>query len=165
VSDDTERCDRCGSEGETTTLYRDGHVWARFCIECHDEIAEFALESGDDGDQTPQEEWEEHNESFSYEPPEKPSDAWSSEEYQELYDRLISRRTEWFCDKCTGHGPIGSLQKARRHVESQHGTDLVKKYETPRDELATATDGGTSNDQTAKHSEENHGLGDFGGQA
>lgn len=108
---------------------------------------------------TPQEEWEMHNESFRYEPPELPGDAWSSEQYEELLDRFISRQTEWFCEKCTGRGPISSLQKARRHVESKHGSKLIEQYETPRGELETATDGGTD---TVRESE-NHGLGEFAG--
>jgi hypothetical protein len=159
---DTEHCDRCEEEREeTTVLYRDGHIWATVCISCHDDLAAEIGESDEETERTPQDAWETHNESFNYEPPEKPGDAWSSEEYQELYDRVISRRTEWFCDKCSGHGPMRSLQKARRHVENRHGTDLVKQYETPRDELEAATDGGTSESRVPKKSEENHGLTDF----
>lgn len=161
---DTARCDRCGEVAEEMKRLRcDGHTWGRFCIECHDKIAEFALDTAEKSEQTPQEVWEAHNSSFNFEPPEKPGDSWSSDEYQELYDRVITRRTQWFCDKCSGRGPIGSLQKARRHVESQHGTDLVKRYETPREELEAATDGGTTKDHALKRSEENHGLGDFSG--
>jgi len=110
---------------------------------------------------TPQEEWEAHNESFNYDAPEKPADAWSSEEYQELHDRVISRRVEWLCDKCTGRGPFRSLQKARRHVESWHSPDLVQRHATPRDELDTATDGGTSEQGGQENSEMNQSLGDF----
>lgn len=106
-----------------------------------------------------QEEWEAHNEPFEYEPPELPADQWSSEQYQELHDRMISRRVKWFCRRCTGHGPMGSLRKARRHVEKQHGPELAQKYETPRNELDTPTDGGT--DQQAHRSEDNRGLGEF----
>lgn len=84
----TERCDRCGSEGETTALYRDGRVWACLCIECHNQIAEFALTTPDEPGQTPQEEWEEHNVPFDYEPPQKPPELWSSDEYQELHDLI-----------------------------------------------------------------------------
>jgi len=116
-----------------------------------------------DLERTPQEEWEAHNESFSYEPPELPGDSWSSEQYQELYDRFIRRRTEWFCEKCSGRGPISSLQKARRHVESNHGHQLVEKYETPREEMDTATDGGTSVSKEEQRESENHGLGEFSG--
>ena len=128
----------------------------------NDELAEDLREQFD-LERTPQEEWEAHNESFSYEPPELPGDAWSSEQYQELYDRFISRRTEWFCDKCSGRGPISSLQKARRHVESNHGHQLVEKYETPREERDAATDGGTSVSKTEKRESENRGLGEFSG--
>jgi hypothetical protein len=161
--DGSERCDRCGSGDETTTLYRDGHVWACFCIECHDETAEFAHSTPDGSGQTPQEEWEEHNKPFDYRPPQKPPDAWSSDEYQQLHDRVISRRTQWFCDKCSGRGPFRSLQRARRHVQSQHSPDLVERYAPDEEELKTATDGGTSEDRAAKRAEENHGLGDFSG--
>jgi hypothetical protein len=116
----------------------------------------------DQHEQTPQDEWEEHNEPFTYEPPQKPPEAWSSSEYQELYDRVISRRTEWFCDECSGRGPIGTLKKARRHVEKQHGSDLVEKHAPNEDELETATDGGKSS-KTEKHESENHGLAEFSG--
>ena len=115
-------------------------------------------------ERTPQEEWEAHKESFSYEPPELPGDAWSSEQYQELYDRVISRRIEWFCDKCSGKGPMSSLQKARRHVESKHGHKLIEKYETPREEQDTATDGGTDQSKKKERREsQNRGLGEFSG--
>jgi len=161
----TDCCDRCGRDGETTTLYRDGHVWGEFCIKCHDEIAEFALETPEESERTPQEAWEDHNDEFSYEPPQKPPEEWSSDEYQELHDRVIRRGVQWICDECSGRGPIHSLQKARRHVESQHSHDLVEKYAPNPEELETATDGGTS--ETEKRQAENHGLGDFlgGGSA
>lgn len=115
-------------------------------------------------ERSPEQAWEEHNESFQYDPPELPGDAWSSEQYQELHDRIISQRTEWFCDKCSGKGPMGSLRKARRHVESQHGQELIEKYETPREELQnqeTSADGGDSPSQTKQRQSENRGLDDF----
>lgn len=108
---------------------------------------------------TPQEEWEEHNESFSYDPPELPGDAWSSEQYQELHDRVIGKRTEWVCEKCST--PFRRLDKARSHVQSKHGQTLIEKYETPREELETATDGGTNVSEAEQRESENHGLGDF----
>lgn len=114
-------------------------------------------------ERTPREEWEAHNEQFNYEPPELPGTAWSREQYQELHDRVISRRVEWFCGKCTGHGPMGTLKKARRHVESNHGRDLIEKYETTREELEKETDGGRSPEQVDRRQSENHGLGDFNG--
>ena len=162
-SDDTGRCDRCEEQRKTTTLYRDGHVWASFCIECHDKIVEFALNTSDESEQTPQEEWEAHNESFEYEPPQKRPESWSSDEYQELHDRVIIRRTQWFCDRCSGHGPMSSLQKARRHVQNQHSPDLVKQYAPNEEELETATDSNNSKDHTANSTDENHGLNDFSG--
>lgn len=128
----------------------------------NDELAE-GLREQFDLERTPEDEWEAHNETFSYEPPELPGDAWSSDQYQELYDRFISRRVEWFCDKCSGRGPISSIQKARRHVESKHGHDLIEKYETPREEQDTATDGGTDPAKTNHRESENHGLGEFSG--
>jgi hypothetical protein len=137
--------------------------YARLCLDCWREMGQFFNSGADESERSPQQEWEAHNKSFEYEPPEKPGDAWSSEEYQELYDRVISRRIEWLCDRCTGRGPFRSLKKARQHVQSQHGTYLIEKHETPRDELEAATDGGTSKDQTEKRTEENHGLGDFSG--
>lgn len=155
------QCDRCEDDTETTKLYRDGHVWGAFCDSCHDAIAEFALNTSEETQRTPQDVWEENNSSFSYDPPEKPGDLWSSEEYQELHDRVISRRVQWFCDKCTGQGPIRSLEKARRHVERQHGSDLINQYETPREELEAATDGGEKKDHSETRSEENHTLADF----
>jgi hypothetical protein len=126
----------------------------------NDELAEDLLEQFG-LERTPQQEWEAHNKSFSYEPPKLPGDSWSSEEYQELYDRCISRRVSWFCDKCSGQGPINSLQKARRHVERNHGQKLVEKHETPREEQDTATDGGTATPNKEQRESENHGLGEF----
>lgn len=114
-----------------------------------------------DLERTPQEEWEKHNESFNYDPPELPGDAWSSEQYQELYDRVITRRVEWFCDKCSGKGPMSSLRKARRHVESKHGHKLIEKYETPREEQDTATDGGRNRSEKRRRESQNRGLGEF----
>lgn len=41
LQDGTERCDSCGDQSDkTTVLYRDGHVWATLCIDCHDTLAE-----------------------------------------------------------------------------------------------------------------------------
>lgn len=164
TNDDAERCDRCGEQRETDTLYRNGQVWAAVCTSCHDVLAEEIANpsSGEGGQQTPVEEWEKHKESFKYEPPEKPADAWSSEEHLELYDRVIRRQVQWICDECTGRGPIRSLGKARRHVESHHGGDLVEKYAPPREEQETVTDGGTSKSQVAERQEENQSLSEFG---
>jgi TPP-dependent indolepyruvate ferredoxin oxidoreductase alpha subunit len=122
-------------------------------------------EHADEDWQTPQEQWEEHNELFNYEPPQKPPESWSSDEYQELHDRVIRRRTQWFCDKCSGRGPMGSLQKARRHVQNHHSPDLVERYAPDEDELETATDGGASKDRTEKRTAVNHCIGDFSGGA
>jgi hypothetical protein len=108
---------------------------------------------------TPQEKWEEHNESFQYDAPDRPADAWSSEEYTELYDRLIGKRVQWPCQKCSK--PFSSLQKARRHVEKQHGSQLLDKYAPDPEPV---TDGGTEEDEGTdwdKRESENHGLGDF----
>ncbi|WP_135807323.1 alkaline phosphatase family protein [Halorussus marinus] len=79
------------------------------------------------GEQAPQEEWEEHNESFNYDAPDGPPDTWSSEEYTELHDRLIGQRTEWYCQYCST-SPFSRLEKARRHVGKQHGDHLYQKY-------------------------------------
>jgi hypothetical protein len=88
--------------------------------------------------------WERHNDSFEYDPPELPGERWSSEQTQELYDRVIRRKVQWFCTECSGHGPIGTLSKARRHVESNHAQKLIEKHETPREDLEAATDGGST---------------------
>jgi hypothetical protein len=114
-------------------------------------------------DLTPQEEWEEHNASFSYEPPELPADAWSQAQMQELFDRVINRRVQWTCQKCSGHGPIRSLQKARRHVERNHMEKLLSQYETPREEQEAAADGGTPQSDISARAQQNHGIGDFSG--
>ena len=72
------------------------------------------------------EEWEEHNRSFRYEPPEEEPEYWSEEEYTELADRVIMNGSMgWECQQCTQ--PMGSLRKARRHVKSQHMDELLEK--------------------------------------
>lgn len=80
---------------------------------------------------TPQEEWEEHNEPFNYEPPNKDPELWSSEEYQELHDRTIRRRVTWECQRCCQ--PFGSLEKARRHVQRKHGESLLDQAKSLMD--------------------------------
>lgn len=159
-------------ESETAIVQeRDGRIMAGFSAdhviegdrETMVRVAERILDEADESrEKTAKDKWEEHNESFSYDPPKKPADAWTSEEYQELYDRVISRRVSWHCEKCSGNGPMHSLRKARRHVESNHGVKLANKYATPRDELDTATDGGGEGRDYDKKAEENHGLGEFG---
>lgn len=120
-----------------------------------------------DGKEEPtgEEAWEQHNESFGYDAPEKPAGQWSEEELQELYDRAIKRRTQWFCTECTGHGPMNSLRKARRHVQSQHGSELVKDQATPREKLETdtATDGGDSTTDVDGRKSANRALAEFSG--
>lgn len=114
------------------------------------------LANAESGEKTNEEEWEEHNEPFNYDPPSLPGDRWSSEQTQELVDRVINRRTNWFCDRCTGRGPISTLRKARRHVENQHLTDLLNKYETPREEQETAADGGSNCEHDIESRRENN---------
>jgi len=140
---------------------------ARICVDEIDGDGEgkmlVHLTGDEDDEKTPQQKWAEHNESFNYEPPERPPDAWSSEEYQELWDRLINKRTEWTCQKCSK--PFNRLDRARRHVESQHSEQLLDKF-APDPE--TATDGGQPEQKTETESreqrakEENHGLTEFG---
>lgn len=77
-------------------------------------------------EETPREEWERHNESFSYEPPDERPEMWSSEDYTELHDRVINRRVEWTCQKCSQ--PFGTIEKARRHVQRKHGEQLLDQY-------------------------------------
>lgn len=79
---------------------------------------------------TPEEEWEQHNQSFQYDPPEDPPEAWSSEQYNELYDRVISKERHGFtCNKCAS-APLATVEKARRHVESQHMERLLEEVES-----------------------------------
>jgi len=119
------------------------------------------LANAESGEKTNEEEWEHHNESFEYDPPSLPGDHWSSEQTQELVDRVISRRTNWFCNRCSGQGPISSLRKARRHVESQHLSDLLKQYETPREEQQTTTDGSGCDHDIEERRENNSQLEEF----
>jgi hypothetical protein len=107
------------------------------------------------------EEWKQHNSSFSYKPPERPADAWSEEQLLELFDRVINRQVQWFCRECTGHGPIKSLEDARRHVRKNHMADLLEKHETPREEQESVADGGTSQADVDRRAEENHDIGEF----
>ena len=73
------------------------------------------------------EEWEQNNEPFHYDPPEKPPELWSRDQYTELYDRVIRRRVTWECQECSE--PMRSLERARRHVSNQHGEKLVTQVE------------------------------------
>jgi hypothetical protein len=155
---DTEQCDRCGEEQEELTgLCHNGEVWATVCMSCHDDLTVETSGLDENSNPIPEEVWEENNSSFTYEPPEKPGEMWTQDEYTELYDRVISRRIEWFCDRCTGLGPIQSLQKARRHVETHHGTSLVEKYETTQEE----SENDSESSESCEKSEENYGLTDF----
>jgi len=79
-----------------------------------------------DADKTSQEVWEEHNEGWSYDAPEEPPELWSSEQYTELYDRMIGKRVQWTCQKCSQ--PFSTLEKARRHMEKQHMDTLLNKH-------------------------------------
>jgi len=111
-------------------------------------------------EKTPVEEWEEHNESFNYDPPKLPGHQWSSEQQQELFDRIISRQIQWFCDECSGQGPIRTLQRARSHVRNQHGEELIEKHAPPAEEQnpdqESATDGGYGPDQDVETRRENN---------
>ena len=122
--------------------------------------AEVTDETGSPNEKTPVEEWEEHNESFNYDPPELSGHQWSSEQQQELFDRVISRQIQWFCDRCTGHGPIQTLQRARSHVRNQHGDELIEKHATPAEEQTQdqepATDGGYGPNQDVETRRENN---------
>jgi len=83
-------------------------------------------DSAVDADKTPQQVWEENNEEFSYDAPDKPPELWSSEEYTELHDRIIGKQVQWTCQKCSK--PFSRLDRARRHVEKQHSSQLLDKY-------------------------------------
>lgn len=109
--------------------------------------------------------WEQHNSSFSYTPPEKPAYDWTEGERQHLFDRVINRRVEWFCSCCSGNGPISSLEKARRHVVRNHGSEMLDKYEVA-EEVEESTDemvadGGIKSESGLSREEENHTLTDF----
>lgn len=86
--------------------------------------------SSSESEKSSQEVREEHNESFNYDTPEKEPELWSSEEYTEFYDRLIRRRTEWYC-QFYSTSPFSTLRKARSHVENQHTDRLLEKYAKP----------------------------------
>lgn len=71
--------------------------------------------------------WKEHNRGFLHDPPEKEPEAWSQDEYHELYDRVIGNGPEgrpWYCEKCSK--PFTSLEHARSHVGSQHREKLIE---------------------------------------
>lgn len=111
----------------------------------------------DDEGQTIEEEWEANNEPFNYEPPEKPPEQWGSEDYTELFDRYISRSTDWICQKCSQ--PHGTLRKARSHVRKQHQTTLIDIAVARADydqEDDVAADGGLSFDQELAARRENN---------
>jgi hypothetical protein len=115
-------------------------------------------------DLSPLEEWKKHNSAFSYDPPELPADAWSEEELQELFDHVITRKVQWFCQKCSGHGPIQSLNDARRHVRKNHMADLLERYETPREKQESIVSGGTSQTDVEHRAKENRNIGEFSEQ-
>lgn len=68
-------------------------------------------------------EWEENANGFGYDPPEGPPEMWSQDDYTALFDRVISRRVEWTCQKCSK--PFSTLERARSHVENQHADSLI----------------------------------------
>lgn len=121
MTDGTCRCDGCDRE-----TIGDG-----LCVVCETEGCEpeircrHATDGGRPQDVV--EQWEEHNKSFQFEPPEGPPESWSQEDYERVHDRLISRRTEWSCQYCSA-APFSSIEKARRHVANQHGEHLYEKY-------------------------------------
>lgn len=169
VTDGIVQCVRCGCDLTDPKNSGDPDKngdWVcadAVCRASHDVpmTVERVVETSDPDEETPQEVWERHNESFQYDPPQKRPEAWSSDEVQKLVDRTITRRTEWFCDLCTGRGPMGSLRKARNHVES-HTQKLLDRYAPDEDELEAATDGGTSEDDLGRGAD-SHGLSEFGG--
>lgn len=131
------------------------------CRRSHDAVIYTDNESPPTGEDL----WELNNRQFSYEPPQKPADAWSQEEQQELYDRVIRRNTDWLCQECTGHGPMNSLEQARRHVQNKHGYDLLEKHAPDRDELETentnSPEDNVEQSKVEQRAEENHGLSTF----
>jgi len=91
------------------------------------QLAEELLAAADRGESTDVEEWEENTEGFHIDVPEKKLELWSSEERTAFFDQFIGRRTQWYCQECTT-APMRSLDKARRHMEKQHGRKLPKKH-------------------------------------
>ena len=80
---------------------------------------------------SPEEVWEENSRGFRYEGPDEPPEMWSSEQFTEVHDRVIGRRVEWICQKCSQ--PFRSVDKARSHVQRQHGEQLYQKFGDPNE--------------------------------
>ena len=149
-------CPVCGEEfiDGYGDLEEDESYEARICVDEIDGEGEgkmlVHLTGDEDEEKTPQQKWEEHNDEFQYEPPQKPADAWPSEAYTELWDRVIRRDTQWVCQEC--NQPKRSLQKARRHVEKQHSERLIDQAEAKIDDESDEddepeTDGGRDIDE------------------
>lgn len=106
--------------------------------------------------------WEEHNEEFSYEPPDKRPEQWDNEELTELYDRVVSKNTTWICDHCSQ--PFQTLEKVRSHVKSDHSEHLLEKYapdpETEEDDEQDIEDE-AERVSTRMKEIQNHGLDEF----
>lgn len=153
-------------EGEEVRFTVDGDRAARAALATYarlttdDELAATIRERFDI-DRTPQQVWEEHNAGVQYDPPALPAEQWSSDQYQELRDIHITRRVEWFCTECSGRGPIRSLRAARSHVSNAHIKDLVRKYETPREERDVAADSDEEGKTVDERRAENRGLDEF----
>lgn len=90
-------------------------------------LAEELLATADRDESTDVEEWEENTEGFHIDVPEKKLELWSSAERTAFFDQFIGRRTKWYCQECST-APMRSLDKARRHMEKQHGRKLPKKH-------------------------------------
>lgn len=142
-------------DGDDVFVKAGGDVLLLDAMEANTLVAEIQETIQTTSEKSPVEVWEEHNSSFSYTPPQKPGGAWSEEKFEELCDRMITRQTQWLCDKCTGRGPFESLQRARRHVQKQHGSTLVDIHAPDEDDLAADSDDSSR--------EDSHGLDEFGG--
>lgn len=115
--------------------------------------------------------WEAHNESFNYDPPERPPEFWDSNQYDELIDRVIIKNEQWVCTHCSSP-PFNSVEKARSHVTSQHQEDLLDTARQKADweDNSDTTNGedsddGNDNDDNGKtvaeKKESNNQLTDF----
>lgn len=111
-------------------------------------------EAKDENEITPIEEWEQHNEDFSYEPPNTSPENWDSEQYQELFDRAIRQEVNWVCTVC--NTPHRTLRKARSHVRSKHQEKLIEKAKNSIDEDQDQDDDEDDNGKTIEERRKNN---------
>ncbi len=161
----SDTCLVCGEECvDSLDDLEDGESYeARICVDESDGDGgkkTFVHLTDDDTEKTPQQEWEEHNEPFHYEPPQNSPEAWPSDAYTELWDRAIRRETQWVCQEC--NKPLRLLEKARRHVEKQHSQQLLEQAKSKIDDTEgdTEDDTGSETDSDQSIDENQTTLGD-----